>query len=141
MYRDLKNIVKVKFDFVKTILLSWKDTIRISDEDKERLFLYVIKALDIDCSKEFLDLPTVNLINLAKENDCNSIYTLYMATCDNVFKFISMMLDEDITAVENVFVETYVYGFINISTYDYMETLEKWFKKIAIEIMKNNTEK
>lgn len=138
MYNDLKKVINMKIDVVNTILLNWKDSIEISEENKEKLLQCIFIMLDIENkNKKVLKKPTTELVNKATKKDYNSIYTLYMKTCDEVFKFISMLLNEDRTVVALSFVETYVYGFIKLNTYDFSEPLEKWLKGIALVVVEN----
>ena len=138
MYNDLKKVINMKIDVVNTILLNWKDSIEISEENKEKLLQCIFIMLDIENKdKKVLKKPTTELVNKATKKDYNSIYTLYMKTCDEVFKFISMLLNEDRTVVALSFVETYVYGFIKLNTYDFSEPLEKWLKGIALVVVDN----
>lgn len=138
MYNDLKKVINMKIDVVNTILLNWKDSIEISEENKEKLLQCIFIMLDIENKdKNMLKLPTTELVNKATKKDYNSIYTLYMKTCDEVFKFISMLLNEDRTVVALSFVETYVYGFIKLNTYDFSEPLEKWLKGIALVVVED----
>lgn len=138
MYNDLKKVINMKIDVVNTILLNWKDSIEISEENKEKLLQCIFIMLDIENKdKKVLKKPTTELVNKATKKDYNSIYTLYMKTCDEVFKFISMLLNEDRTVVALSFVETYVYGFIKLNTYDFSELLEKWLKGIALVVVEN----
>lgn len=138
MYNDLKKVINMKIDVVNTILLNWKDSIEISEENKEKLLQCIFIMLDIENKdKKVLKKPTTELVNKATKKDYNSIYTLYMKTCDEVFKFISMLLNEDRTVVALSFVETYVYGFIKLNTYDFSEPLEKWLKGIALVVVEN----
>ena len=136
MYNDLKKVINMKIDVVNTILLNWKDSIEISEENKEKLLQCIFIMLDIENKdKKVLKLHTTELVNKATKKDYNSIYTLYMKTCDEVFKFISMLLNENRTVVALSFVETYVYGFIKLNTYDFSEPLEKWLKGIALVVV------
>lgn len=138
MYNDLKKVINMKIDVVNTILLNWKDSIEISEENKEKLLQCIFIMLDIENKdKKVLKLPTTELVNKATKKDYNSIYTLYMKTCDEVFKFISMLLNEDRTVVALSFVETYVYGFIKLNTYDFSEPLERWLKGIALVVVED----
>lgn len=138
MYNDLKKVINMKIDVVNTILLNWKDSIEISEENKEKLLQCIFIMLDIENKdKKVLKLPTTELVNKATKKDYNSIYALYMKTCDEVFKFISMLLNENRTVVALSFVETYVYGFIKLNTYDFSEPLEKWLKGIALVVVEN----
>lgn len=138
MYNDLKKVINMKIDVVNTILLNWKDSIEISEENKEKLLQCIFIMLDIENKdKKVLKKPTTELVNKATKKDYNSIYTLYIKTCDEVFKFISMLLNEDRTVVALSFVETYVYGFIKLNTYDFSEPLEKWLKGIALVVVEN----
>lgn len=138
MYNDLKKVINMKIDVVNTILLNWKDSIEISEENKEKLLQCIFIMLDIENKdKKVLKKPTTELVNKATKKDYNSIYTLYMKTCDEVFKFISMLLNEDRTVVALSFVETYVYGFIKLNTYDFSEPLEKWLKGIALVVVED----
>lgn len=138
MYNDLKKVINMKIDVVNTILLNWKDSIEISEENKEKLLQCIFIMLDIENKdKKVLKKPTTELVNKATKKDYNSIYTLYMKTCDEVFKFISMLLNENRTVVALSFVETYVYGFIKLNTYDFSEPLEKWLKGIALVVVEN----
>lgn len=138
MYNDLKKVINMKIDVVNTILLNWKDSIEISEENKEKLLQCIFIMLDIENKdKKVLKKPTTELVNKATKKDYNSIYTLYIKTCDEVFKFISMLLNENRTVVALSFVETYVYGFIKLNTYDFSEPLEKWLKGIALVVVEN----
>lgn len=138
MYNDLKKVINMKIDVVNTILLNWKDSIEISEENKEKLLQCIFIMLDIENKdKKVLKKPTTELVNEATKKDYNSIYTLYIKTCDEIFKFISMLLNEDRTVVALSFVETYVYGFIKLNTYDFSEPLEKWLKGIALVVVEN----
>lgn len=138
MYNDLKKVINMKIDVVNTILLNWKDSIEISEENKEKLLQCIFIMLDIENKdKKVLKKPTTELVNKATKKDYNSIYTLYIKTCDEIFKFISMLLNEDRTVVALSFVETYVYGFIKLNTYDFSEPLEKWLKGIALVVVEN----
>lgn len=138
MYNDLKKVINMKIDVVNTILLNWKDSIEISEENKEKLLQCIFIMLDIENKdKKVLKKPTTELVNKATKKDYNSIYTLYMKTCDEVFKFISMLLNENRTVVALSFVETYVYGFIKLNTYDFSEPLEKWLKGIALVVVED----
>lgn len=138
MYNDLKKVINMKIDVVNTILLNWKDSIEISEENKEKLLQCIFIMLDIENKdKKVLKLPTTELVNKATKKDYNSIYALYMKTCDEVFKFISMLLNEDRTVVALSFVETYVYGFIKLNTYDFSEPLERWLKGIALVVVED----
>lgn len=138
MYNDLKKVINMKIDVVNTILLNWKDSIEISEENKEKLLQCIFIMLDIENKdKKVLKKPTTELVNKATKKDYNSIYTLYIKTCDEIFKFISMLLNENRTVVALSFVETYVYGFIKLNTYDFSEPLEKWLKGIALVVVEN----
>ena len=138
MYNDLKKVINMKIDVVNAILLNWKDSIEITEEDKEKLFQCISTMLNIENKdKKVLKLPITELVNKATKKDYNSIYTLYMKTCDEVFKFISMLLNEDRTVVALSFVGTYVYGFIKLNTYNFSETLEKWLKGIALDVVED----
>lgn len=138
MYNDFKKVINMKIDVVNEILLNWKDSIEITEEDKEKLFQCISIMLNIENKdKKVLKLPITELVNKATKKDYNSIYTLYIKTCDEVFKFISMLLNEDRTVVALSFVETYVYGFIKLNTYNFSETLEKWLKGIALDVVED----
>lgn len=142
MYNDLKKVINMKIDVVNTILLNWKDSIEISEENKEKLLQCIFIMLDIENKdKKVLKKPTTELVNKATKKDYNSIYTLYMKTCDEVFKFISMLLNEDKSKVALAFVKTYAYGFFNLRNYDFSVSVEIWLKNIAIDVVKNIRDK
>lgn len=138
MYKDVNYEMKEKIDLVKTILLKWKDSISISNEGKEKFFHCVVTLLGIKYKKgKVLKMTAPTLIKRALSKSYNSIYTLYMHTSDEIFKFVSMLLNEDKDKVPLAFVTTYVYGFSNLQDYDFSVTFEKWLKNIAIDVIKN----
>lgn len=137
MYTDKNNEIREKVDLVRTILLKWKNSIKISNEGKEELFQCVVTMLSIKYKRgNILKITTPTLIKRALNKSYNSIYTLYMHTSDEIFKFVSMLLNEDKDKVPLAFVTTYVYGFSNLQDYDFSVTFEKWLKNIAVDVVK-----
>ena len=96
MYNDSRCKINDKMNIVKTILLRWKESIVLTDENKEKLFQCIATVIDVDCkNNKPVKFTTPTLVKRAIEFSPNSVYTLYMKTCDEVFKFISMLLNED----------------------------------------------
>ena len=94
MYNDSRCKINDKMNIVKTILLRWKESIVLTDENKEKLFQCIATVIDVDCkNNKPVKFTTPTLVNRAIEFSPNSVYTLYMKTCDEVFKFISMLLN------------------------------------------------
>lgn len=142
MYNNSRCKINDKMNIVKTILLKWKESIVLTDENKEKLFQCIATVIDVDCkSNKPVKFTTPTLVKRAIDFSPNSVYTLYMKTCDEVFKFISMLLNEDKSKVALAFVETYAYGFLNLRDYDFSVSVEKWLKNIAIDVVKNIRDK
>ena len=73
-------------NIVKTILLRWKESIVLTDENKEKLFQCIATVIDVDCkNNKSVKFTTPTLVKRAIEFSPNSVYTLYMKTCDEVF--------------------------------------------------------
>lgn len=106
------------------------------------MFQCITTVIDVDCkNNKPVKFTTPTLVKRAIEFSPNSVYTLYMKTCDEVFKFISMLLNEDKSKIALAFVETYAYGFFNLRNYDFSVSVERWIKNIAIDVVKNIRDK
>ena len=129
----------MKQKFTDELLQTWKDSIQVLQKDKLNNYKLVASSLNIKCNNDYscdncLD-SNDHLIIDGKNKVCNSIFSLFNSTYDEVYKMVSMLTNNENTMSNKIICDTYIYCLSNLNEYKSNIKFEKWVKTTSVQML------